>query len=106
MAEVTRDISPTGHIVYTVEGTMMAVPFDLDRMEVTGGAVPVVEGIRRAGPAVGAATQVAFSESGVLVYVPGPARSGLDDVFLFDRKSAMTALKLPRGSYSVSTGFP
>jgi serine/threonine-protein kinase len=38
---------PTGHIVYAVGGTLFAVPFDLRRLEVTGVAVPVVEGVRR-----------------------------------------------------------
>ena len=38
---------PTGHIVYVSGGTLFAVPFDLPKLEVTGGAVPVVEGVRR-----------------------------------------------------------
>ena len=91
---------PTGHLAYMVEGTLMAVPFDLSRMQVTGGAVPVVEGVGRSGGAVGFAAQFAFSTSGVLAYVPGPVRTGHDDVFLYDRKGNSSALKLPRGSYS------
>jgi eukaryotic-like serine/threonine-protein kinase len=93
---------PTGHLVYMVEGTMMAVLFDLRRMEVTSGPVPLVEGIRRSGPAVGSATQFDVSSTGVLVYVPGPARAAQDDVFLYDRKGEVTALKLPPGLY----GYP
>ena len=34
----------TGHIVYASRGTLFAVPFDLSRLVVTGGAVSVVEG--------------------------------------------------------------
>jgi serine/threonine-protein kinase len=34
---------PSGHLVYVHEGTLLAVPFDLDRLEVRG--VPVLEGI-------------------------------------------------------------
>jgi len=90
----------TGHLVYMVEGTMMAVPFNLKKKEVTSGPVPVVEGIRRSASAVGSATQFDISRSGVLVYLPGPARTGQDDVFLVDRKGEMIALKLPRGGYS------
>jgi serine/threonine-protein kinase len=85
-----------------VEGTMMAALFDLRRMQVTSGAVPIVEGIRRSSPAVGNATQVEISSTGVLAYVPGPVRAGQDDLFLYDRKGGMTALKLPRGTY----GYP
>ena len=91
---------PTGHLVYMVEGTLMTVPFDLRRMQTTSGPVPVVEGIRRSGAAVGNAAQFAFSNSGALVFVPGPSRGGQDDIFILDRKGNMTGLKLPRGSYS------
>jgi serine/threonine-protein kinase len=91
---------PTGHLVYMVEGTMMAVPLNLDTMQVTGGAVPVVAGVRRAAPGVGGAAHYAFSDTGVLVYLPGPARTAQDQVFLYDRKGDVTMLKLPPGSYS------
>ena len=39
---------PTGHLVYAVGGIVFAVPMDLRRLEVTGGPVPIVEGVRRA----------------------------------------------------------
>ena len=91
---------PTGHLVYMVGGTMMAVPLDLGTMRVTAGAVPVIEGVRRSAPTSGGATHYAFSNTGVLVYVPGPARSGQDDVFLYDRKGGATALKLPPGAFA------
>src|SRR5205814_2382786 len=36
---------PTGHLVYGVAGTLRAVAFDLGRLEVTGTAAPVLEGV-------------------------------------------------------------
>ncbi len=65
---------PTGHIVFTVGNNIMdigghnlfAIPFDLDRLEVTGGQVPLVENIR--GPY---GIHYAISDSGTLVYIPG-----------------------------------
>jgi serine/threonine-protein kinase len=36
---------PTGHLVYVHEGRMLAAPFDVERLELRGQAVPVVEGI-------------------------------------------------------------
>ena len=36
---------PSGHLVYVLDGTLLAVPFDVDRLEVTGGAVPMSEGV-------------------------------------------------------------
>ena len=47
----------------------MAVPFDPQRLTVTGAAVPVVEGVLQS-PATGAA-QYSFSATGSLVYVLG-----------------------------------
>jgi Tol biopolymer transport system component len=87
----------TGHLVYASGGTLFAVPFDLSRLAVTGGAVSVVEGVRRE---VGSAGRsFVFSQSGSLVYVPGPASTGQQDLALFDRKGKMEALNLPDGRY-------
>jgi Tol biopolymer transport system component len=60
---------PSGHLVYIHEGTLFAAPFDLNRLEVTGQSVPVVEGVS-AQPGNPAA-QFAVSQSGVLAYLPG-----------------------------------
>jgi Tol biopolymer transport system component len=90
----------TGHIVYAVEGTLMAVPFDVAALEVRGNPVGVVEGVRRAAPAAGGEAQFAISQSGALVYVPGPARAGHDDVFVYGKDGTATSLKLPKGQYA------
>jgi serine/threonine-protein kinase len=60
----------TGHLVYiTSEGTLMAVPFDQDRMEVTGDPVALGDGIGvRVG---GGAVDLALSASGTLWYAAG-----------------------------------
>jgi serine/threonine-protein kinase len=62
----------TGHLVYARAGTLIAVPFDLDRLEVTGGPVPMVEGVRDAGSNPGA-TFFSLSGNGSLIYVPADA---------------------------------
>ena len=59
----------TGHIVYAYGGTLFAISFDLSRLQVTGGQMPVVEGVRRA-EATGSA-QFGFSSTVSLIYVPG-----------------------------------
>jgi serine/threonine-protein kinase len=72
---------PTGHLVYVVdpgsgvnEGTLVAVPFDLSGLELTGAPVPLVEGIMHAGIITGAA-HFSFSALGSLAYVPGGEQS-------------------------------
>ncbi len=39
--------APTGHLVYGLNGVLLAVPFDLATREVTGGAVSLVQGVQR-----------------------------------------------------------
>ena len=63
---------PTGHLVYALGGIVFAVPMDLRRLEVTGGPVPIVEGVRRAAATTTGVAQFGFSSTGSLVYVPGP----------------------------------
>ncbi|MBA3579764.1 MAG: protein kinase [Gemmatimonadaceae bacterium] len=61
---------PTGHLLYVRrDGAALVAPFDLDKLEVTGGSVPVLESV--AGGAGFA--QLAWSRSGTLVYVTGGA---------------------------------
>jgi serine/threonine-protein kinase len=56
---------PTGHIIYMLPNNrnLFAVPFNSDRLEVKGGSIPVVEGVRK----------YAISSSGTLAYIPGTA---------------------------------
>ena len=62
--------SSTGHIVYGIGGTLHAVPFDVERLEVTGTAVSVLDPvITKASGAVG----VALAKNGSLAYVLGEA---------------------------------
>jgi serine/threonine-protein kinase len=60
--------APTGHLVYVRGGTVLAAPFDAERLEVTGPAVPLLSGVRTEGTG---AAQLAFSANGTLVYLPG-----------------------------------
>ena len=36
---------PTGHLVYAIGSTLLAVPFDVKKLQVTGGPVPILEGV-------------------------------------------------------------
>ena len=98
---------PTGHLVYAVGGIVFAVPMDLRRLEVTGGPVPIVEGVRRANTITGAA-QFDFSSTGSLVYLPGPisATTVQSELALIDRKGGVELLKLPPGSYQHPRASP
>jgi eukaryotic-like serine/threonine-protein kinase len=92
---------PTGHLVYAVGGVAFAVPFDLQHLAVTGGPVPVVEGVKRSLTSTFATTHLAISSTGLLVYVPGPAytTSGQSDLALIERTGTVQSLKLPAAAY-------
>jgi serine/threonine-protein kinase len=54
-----------------VDGQLMAVPFEVKRLQVTGAPVPLAEGVQVI-PSVGEAS-FAVSPTGLLIYAPGPA---------------------------------
>lgn len=71
---------PSGHLVYAHSGTLRAVPFDLGRLEVTGGATPVIEGVRRAITAGNSGiAHFTFSNNGSLAYIPGLVSSSTNN---------------------------
>jgi len=100
---------PTGHLVYAISGTVFAVPFDVRRLAVKGGAVPLVEGVRRASnspPATGAAN-FSISSTGSLIYIPGPVSASSDQLHIVLTDGAAVArLKLPPGAYSAPRVSP
>ena len=78
---------PTGHIVFArVGGSLWAIPFDPGRLEVTGAAVPILEGIRSE---FGVWPYFAIGSDGTLAYVPG---SPLKQLVWLDRKGEVEQL--------------
>ena len=62
----------SGHIVFARENALWAVPFDADRLEVTGDAVRVLEGVDIG---AGGFARFAVADNGSLVYLTGGGRS-------------------------------
>jgi len=96
----------TGHVVYVAGGVLFAVPFDLATLKTTGSPVPVVEGIGRA--SANGVGHFSFSESGSLIYIPGPATatSRQSNLALIHRKGAVELLGLPPGAYQAPRWSP
>ena len=88
----------TGHLIYSLAGDLIAVPFDLKAMKVTGPPLPVVEGVMLSGWYERAHFSV--SRNGSLVYIPGgavPAANGR--LVRVDRTGKVEALPFPLGDY-------
>ena len=88
---------PTGHLVYARANTLMAVPFDLARLEVTGSPVPVVEGVMQG--ANSGVAHFAFSDLGSLVYVPGGTQDIERTLVWVNRQGEVEPLAAPPRTY-------
>ena len=61
---------PSGHLVYVAAGTLRAVAFDLERLEVVGTPIPVVSQVVTL---PNGTAEFDIADNGTLVYVPGGA---------------------------------
>ena len=81
----------TGHLVYLHDGTLMAAPFDLERLELTRTPIPVLQTVATYG----------VSNAGSLIYAPrlssGAGQAGLVWV---NRSGQAQSLGAPPRSYS------
>jgi serine/threonine-protein kinase len=87
----------TGHLVYAQGATLRAVPFDPQRLAVTGSPVPVLEGVLQS--PTGGTTQYSFSSLGTLVYVPGGLQGAQRRLVWVDRKGVEQPLPAPVRGY-------
>ena len=79
---------PTGHLVYAKTENLMAVPFDLEALEVTGDPITLLEGIRGRR---GGGKDYSLSSNGTLIYVSGETRKQTQLVWV-DRRGTMEAV--------------
>ncbi len=82
--------APTGHIVYARAGSLMAIPFDLKRLELTGSPVGVLEEVITS-DSYGAA-QFNLSPNGSLIYVRGGPENYYTKLAWVDRKGGIQSL--------------
>ena len=83
--------------MYVSRGVLFAVPFDVRRLRVTGGPVPLVQGVR----SDGGTAYYGVSATGSLVYVPGTESgiAGEQNLGLIDRTGKVDLLKLPPATF-------
>ena len=96
---------PSGHLVYVHAGELRAAPFDLRRLEITGGPVNVIPQVMQAAynPNIdndSGAGQFDVSGSGALVYVPGGMSPDLERSLVWvDRSGVVQPLDAPTRAY-------
>ncbi|MDQ5871140.1 MAG: protein kinase [Acidobacteriota bacterium] len=89
--------SPSGHLLYVRAGNLLAVPFDLAKLAVTGSPVPVLKGVFESVNQGSAHFDV--TRSGSLVYVPGGPEGAERTVVWVDRQGKAEPLPLPQRAY-------
>ena len=89
----------TGHLVYAQAGQLLAVPFDIGRLQVSGDPVPLVEDVPN--------EEFSVSGDGTLVYPSGlPAGDPETELLWVDRHGAARPLTDKPGRYSESRLSP
>jgi serine/threonine-protein kinase len=85
----------TGHLVYLAGGALHAVEFDLDRLELSGEPVPIVDGVAVASTGMGA---YSISLNGTLVFEPAGTPVPRSLVWV-DRSGRETEIPAPPHDY-------
>jgi Tol biopolymer transport system component len=88
---------PTGHIIFTLENNIFAIPFQPDALQKAGERVPMIEGVFRSGPMY--APQFAVSISGTLVYIPIATDYQKSTLVWVDRNGKEESLDAPPDTY-------
>lgn len=89
--------APSGHIVYARGDSIWAVPFDANRLEVTGQPVAVAKGGMF--DTVSARANFGFSQTGVLIYVPGGPVPYNYTLHWIDRRGRSEPIPVPAKYY-------
>ena len=89
--------SPSGHVIYARAGTLFAVPFDPQKLEVTGQPFPVANDVFMSANTGMAAFSI--SQTGHLVYAVGPQERGTRVPVWVDTHGRKSALAVKPRSY-------
>ena len=97
-------VTPTGHLVYGIDGTLWAVGFDPDRLAVTSAPVPVIESLQVEQRGTG---NFAFAGNGSLVYLADAGGGGIERTLVWvDRDGGEEDLGLPPQEYQFARVSP
>ena len=88
---------PTGHIVFGRGGVLLAMPFDVRRLEVSGPPVPILEGVAMN---TGTGAEQYATAAGSLVYLPGPASATRRELVWVDQRGAVRPIGVEKRPYN------
>jgi len=83
-------VTSTGHLVFaTLEGQILAAPFDSDKMELTGPVVPLVQGV---GVTASEDVMYTLSENGTLLYWSATTSSAENEMIWVSRSGEVSPI--------------
>jgi Tol biopolymer transport system component/predicted Ser/Thr protein kinase len=88
---------PSGHLIFLHDGALFAAPFDLDRLEVRGAPVSLIDGV--SSNVTSGVAQFDFSLNGTLYYLGGKTVSGGWKIAWLDSTGAIQPLPAPAAVY-------
>jgi serine/threonine-protein kinase len=88
----------SGYLLYARGTALMAAPFDLKRLDLTGAAVPVLESVRSRASGSGVAL-FDVSQAGSLIYVPSDAATASRSLLWVDRKGQIRPVTHTQRAY-------
>lgn len=97
-------VAAAGVIVFERGGHLVAVPFDLKALKVTGPAAPVLEGVRM--DSTTGAAQFSLSSEGPLAYIPGGTATPESTLVWVDRRGKEEPLPAPARQYFFASLSP
>ena len=92
--------SSSGHLVFSQGHSLMAAPFDLNRLELTGPAVPVLQGSRFGDQEAPFSALFRISETGTLVYTPNLRSQDGEPVWVDRQGRVERILEEPRSFWA------
>ena len=90
--------SPTGYLILTRGGSLLALPFDLATLMTSGTPVSVLQGV--GGDSTTGVSHAALSDNGTLAFAPSDRLGGLRQLAWVDLKGQRQAVALPPAVYS------
>jgi serine/threonine-protein kinase len=94
---VSPQYASSGHLLFAQEGNILAAPFDVERLTITGPASPLVEGVLQS--RFSGVAQYAVSRNGSLVFVSGGMQTDQRRMVWVDRNGKDQAIGAPVRGY-------
>ena len=95
-----------GHLLFARPGMLLAAPFDLERLAITGPEAVVLEGLRTEAEGVSPQPQAVLSREGTLVYAAGRGPGNTTRPVWVDRRHKLEPLPMPPRAYQEHESVP